>query len=466
MASELYITSCAVISPNAPTLLAKTRKWTPLSKPAPEVHPRHQAGSHRHVRVRIVPAIQASSSHASPARPRGNSTAHPGGRKLRKESRKQVGVILPTTVKRDPDAIPRPEDVPKSIHDIDSGARNILGFSSELSPEHPGFMDEEYKRRRGDILRAAATHRIGEPIPTVAYTEQETALWGQVLAQLSALYPTHACREFNAAFGAFGFRPDRIPQLQELNEVLASATGWAIRPVAGLLRPRDFLNGLAFRTFHSTQYIRHASHPMYTPEPDVIHEVLGHMPMLVNQQFADMAQAIGRASLGCSDREMWHLTKVYWYTLEFGVLREPYHVPPQGQAAAAGATGNGRSRAQSLSSSFDGTADLMVPKAFGAGLLSSIGELDYLLNGAIVDKGEGRREHRWPTFEFLDPLAPLPKISYKDGYQPVYFVCEGFEEVRERLLDYSRRLEEAHVQGRTLPVPGIPAPSSQGAPAA
>lgn len=192
-------------------------------------------------------------------------------------------------------------------------------------------------------------------------------MWSYVMNELAELFPAHACSEFLASWRELGFSPRRVPQLQEVSEFLQARSGWQIRPVAGLLHPRDFLNGLAFRTFHSTQYMRHGADPCWTPEPDIVHEMIGHVPMLAHPAFCQLAHAIGVASLGADEAQIWHLTKCYWYTVEFGVVREGGGV-----------------------------------KAFGAGVLSSYGEMKNMASGRA-----GLRE--------FDPFQKQPKMSYSDG---------------------------------------------------
>jgi phenylalanine-4-hydroxylase len=251
-----------------------------------------------------------------------------------------------------------------------------------------------YKQRRVDICYLARTHRIGQPIPRIDYSPEEVDVWRTVMTELQQLFPQHACKEFLRCWPMFGFSPDEVPQLEDLSAVLTRATGFQIRPVAGLLRPRDFLNGLAFRTFHSTQYMRHHSSPRYTPEPDVVHELIGHVPMLADPAYADLVHQIGIASLTADEKQIWHLTKVYWYTVEFGVVREGGGV-----------------------------------KAFGAGVLSSFGELQHMAAG---------RAELVP----LDVAAPLPRMSYKDGYQQRYFVLDSFEEGAAHLKAYCCTLHQ------------------------
>lgn len=151
----------------------------------------------------------------------------------------------------------------------------ILGYGPELDASHPGFSDEAFKRRRVSIARLANDHVDGEPIPRVEYTDAERATWGHVLGEMRRLQALGACRAYNDAFPRCGFREDEVPQLADVDALLHEATGWRIRPAAGLLHPRAFLNGLAFSVFHSTQYVRHHSRPSYTPEPDLCHEMLG-----------------------------------------------------------------------------------------------------------------------------------------------------------------------------------------------
>ncbi|KAL3160002.1 hypothetical protein ABBQ38_010389 [Trebouxia sp. C0009 RCD-2024] len=240
-------------------------------------------------------------------------------------------------------------------------------------------------------------HCRGEPIHRIQYTAEEIKTWGTVLTELTKLYPQHACQEFQRNFPMFNFRQDEVPQLEDMSRILKSATGWQIRPVAGLLHPRDFLNGLAFRTFHSTQYVRHHSQPMYTPEPDVCHELLGHVPMLADSAYCDLVQNIGVASLTADEKQIWHLTKLYWFTVEFGVVREGDQI-----------------------------------KGFGAGVLSSYGELQHMASGKakMVD---------------FDPFVPQPKMSYKDGYQKQYFVLNSFQEGAKQLLDYCLSITDPEV---------------------
>lgn len=203
---------------------------------------------------------------------------------------------------------------PTTLKDIDSFSTRTLDAGSDLESDHPGFNDPTYRARRRDIVGGARSFRHGAAIPTVAYTAQEVETWGLVYRTLRRYTAEFGCDAYNRVFPLLekhcAYSPTNIPQLQDISEFLQGCTGFRLRPVAGLLSARDFLNGLAFRVFFSTQYIRHHSVPLYTPEPDICHELLGHAPMFADPDFADFSHDIGLASLGASDEDIKRLAAV------------------------------------------------------------------------------------------------------------------------------------------------------------
>lgn len=285
---------------------------------------------------------------------------------------------------------------PRKISDLDSFANKVMEFGEELSADHPGFTDPDYRERRKEITRIASEYKHGQEIPRIDYTPTETATWGIVYKNLKKFFPSHACKQHRYVFPLLeqncGYSDTNIPQLQDISDFLKECTGFTLRPVMGLLSSRDFLNGLAFRVFHATQYIRHHSRPLYTPEPDVCHELLGHVPLFADPDFADFSQEIGLASLGASDSDIEKLATCYWFTVEYGLCKEGNSV-----------------------------------RAYGAGLLSSFGELEYCL----TDK---------PQLKPFDPFEACKQKYPITEYQPLYFVAESFQNAQERMRVFADTL--------------------------
>ncbi|MBG0815184.1 phenylalanine 4-monooxygenase [Planomonospora sp. ID82291] len=211
-----------------------------------------------------------------------------------------------------------------------------------LAASHPGFADPVYRARRNAIAALAVGYVPGTPIPTAEYTEQEHEVWAIVSRELALKHRKYATAEYQRAAARLGLPGDRIPQLQEVGDLLEPLTGFRYIPAAGLVPLRDFYGVLADGLFHSTQYIRHHSTPLYTPEPDVIHEVIGHANALASDRYAALYRLAGQAARRVeSDEALEFISKVFWFTLEFGVMTD------EGEL-----------------------------RAYGAGILSSYGEIE------------------------------------------------------------------------------------------
>ena len=251
-----------------------------------------------------------------------------------------------------------------------------------LGKDHPGFNDPAYRERRNTIAAAAMAWEPGAPVPQVAYTEQEDAIWRRVSAELHVKHERYAVREYLEAKERLGLPEDRVPQLDQVTARLEPLTGFRYDPAPGLVPLREFYGSLADRVFHSTQYVRHPSEPLYTPEPDVIHEVIGHGNMLASPRFAALKKAAGDAARRVeTDEALQLIADIFWFTMEFGVMRE------------------------------DGEL-----RAYGAGILSSYGEIE---------------EFRHMEIRPLD-LAEMGSIAYDiTKYQPVLYCADSMGELEE-----------------------------------
>ena len=345
-------------------------------------------------------------------------------------------------------------------------ANRTLCAGSEIESDHPGFNDPAYRERRHFLGTMARQYKAGNEIPRIEYSQVENDTWGQVYKFINGVHKQYACQEYLNIVPLMekhcGFSENNIPQVQDISAFLKGRTGFTIRPVAGLLSSRDFLNALAFRIFCSTQFIRHHSMPLYTPEPgrlyilshfhclsqsllilgfvccfvDICHELLGHAPMFADAEFADFSQEIGLASLGATDEEVGKLVALYWFTVEFGMIRDP---------------------------------ETKETKAFGAGLLSSCGELEYSCtaerrremtntnneNKALEESITGSNRPFDEFWDIKDALAVFPEIkrftpqsiiaSVFDPpiskYQPKYYVATDLTEVKSKVLEYCNNMK-------------------------
>src|SRR5262245_5149095 len=214
----------------------------------------------------------------------------------------------------------------------------------ELEPGHPGLGDPFYIQRRKSLFALCRRHRLEQlGPPLIEYTPEETRIWRDVSPKLNELHVRQAWQIYLAAKRDLAINQEEIPQLRTLSERVQRETNMHLVPAEGALPYRTFYQYIGARGFPVTQFIRHGSHPEFTPEPDMIHDCLGHVPPLMNHDYAELLSLIGKAvSATESGEQVLALKRFSWFSIEFGLIED------------AGET-----------------------KVFGAGILSSTGEIPY-----------------------------------------------------------------------------------------
>ena len=219
------------------------------------------------------------------------------------------------------------------------------------------------------------------------YTDTDHQVWAQLFERQKQVLPGRASDEFMAALSAMEMTPDRIPKFADLNPILREATGWELIGVEGLLPELTFFDHLANRRFPVTWWIRTPEQMDYLSEPDLFHDLFGHVPLLMNPVFADYMEAYGRGGVkahGIGEDALVNLTRLYWYTVEFGLIRQK-----------------------------DGL------RIYGSGIVSSKGESIHCL------------ESDAPNRIGFD-LERIMRTRYRiDTYQKTYFVIDSFEQLMD-----------------------------------
>jgi phenylalanine-4-hydroxylase len=224
-------------------------------------------------------------------------------------------------------------------------------------------------------------NKIPDASGRVKYDATEEITWRFLVARQNRLIQNRACKEFIKGIELLNFN-DRVPQHFEITEVLNARTGWGVEPVAEIIPAEEFFTLLARKRFPSANFIRVPEEVDYLKEPDIFHEIYGHCPLLTNQAYADYMQEYGKLALTVKGKERMRLFRLFWFTIEFGLLKE-----------------NGAYR------------------AYGGGILSSSKETVWAVDDAA------------PERVALDPMTALRTPYRIDILQPIYFVVNSLEDL-------------------------------------
>jgi phenylalanine-4-hydroxylase len=226
------------------------------------------------------------------------------------------------------------------------------------------------------------------------YTPEQHAVWAELVSRRMPQLRQHACSEYLEGFEQIGLREDRLPDLKAVSALLEPRTGWQSTPVSGFLPADAFFEMLAARMFPTTTWLRSRDSMEYTPEPDIFHDVFGHVPMHAHPVFADFLQHYGTicARLMNDPVALERMGRLFWFTVEFGLIRQ------------------------------DGGV-----KVYGSGLISSHGECSRVLVGGCEVKDFN-----------LD--AVMNQEFQTSEMQPVLYAVESFEQIYEAAKQAESRL--------------------------
>ncbi|GAB4174688.1 MAG: phenylalanine 4-monooxygenase [Wenzhouxiangellaceae bacterium] len=226
------------------------------------------------------------------------------------------------------------------------------------------------------------TAKVPDANGIIPYTDEENQIWAELIERQMTLIPNRVCDEFMDGLRALKLPRDRIPQPEEVSSVLRERTGWEVAPVPALINFDRFFDLLSRKKFPAASFIRSREEMEYLQEPDIFHEIFGHTTMLTHPAFAEFTEAYGKAGVRANKEERVYLARLYWFTVEFGLLQ---------------------------------TADGV--RIYGGGIASSPGETVYAVES---DK---------PIRRPFDPIDALRTPYRIDIFQTVYYVLDDMNDL-------------------------------------
>jgi phenylalanine-4-hydroxylase len=225
------------------------------------------------------------------------------------------------------------------------------------------------------------------------YTPEQHAVWEELVRRRRPQLESHACREYLEGFEIIGLRDDRLPNLSAISSRLKPRTGWSTTPVTGFLPAEAFFEMLAARMFPTTTWLRDRNSLEYIPEPDIFHDVFGHVPMHAHRVFADFLQHYGSVCANIKDADVLErLGRLFWYTVEFGLIRQDGQI-----------------------------------KVYGSGVISSHGECTNVIDGGCEVR----------DFKLDEVLSTPVKV---DEIHRLLFAIESFDQIYEAMHEAEKQM--------------------------